>query len=115
MKSLTAQMLLGTLLLIPASMFAQTTYTEGLIYVPNAISMFGIGGIDDANQIVGGFEDVHGGYHGWLLSAGTYAQMDLTGLDYVFPLGINSSKGIVGHGVMSGTSEGYMNGSRNPK
>ena len=94
MKTLTAQLILGAIILVPASMFAQ--YTEGTINIPGATFLPIPYGIDANNQITGTFADSNG-THGFLLSQGVVLQIDQPGAAGTWMMGIDSVKGIVGY------------------
>jgi probable HAF family extracellular repeat protein len=93
MKTLIAGFVLGAACLVPASMFAQTAYTEGLV---TGIPLPQATGIDDNDQVVGYFEDNQGYGHGFLLSGGVLTQIDQPGANLTAALAINSVKGIAG-------------------
>jgi hypothetical protein len=102
MKTLTAQLTLGAIMLVPASMFAQ--YTEGTINIPGATVLPTPYGIDAKDQIAGTFADSNG-THGFLLSQGVLVQIDQPGAAGTWMMGIDSVKGIVGYET---TLTGYL-------
>src|ERR1039457_7581614 len=94
MKTLTAQLILGAIMLVPASMFAQ--YTEGTINIPGATTPPTAYGIDANDQVTGWFGD-NLGIHSFLLSQGVLVQIDQPGAVGTWMMGIDSVKGIVGY------------------
>jgi len=98
MKTLIAQLILGTALLVPAPILAQA-YSEGEINITGATQAYGYG-IDDDDQVVGTYAfDGSPSNRGFVLSQGVVAQMDWPNAMYSVPLGINSVTGIVGFDV----------------
>jgi hypothetical protein len=64
-------------------------------------------GIDDADQIVGMYED--GTTHGFLLSGNMYTRLDIPGSDFVKAYGINDASQIVGEYTLpDGTYHGFL-------
>jgi hypothetical protein len=110
MKTLTAQVMLGAIALVPASMFAQ--YTEGVINVAGATSRPIPTGIDAKDQVVGTFGD-NNGAHGFLLSQGVLSQIDQAGATGTWMSGIDSVKGLVGYESTTFGTYGLADGGAN--
>jgi len=91
MKTFIAQLILGAVLLIPASAFAQTAYTEGWVNLSGSPQAYGI---DDDDQVAGFFYNPD--LHGFVLSNGVLGQIDQPGAYETVVSGIDSKAGIVG-------------------
>ncbi len=113
MKPTTLRNVLRTaLLLVPASVFAQTSYTAGVINIPNAsLGLTQANGIDANNQVVGTFQDVNG-EHGFLLSGGVLTSIDEAGTNSTSATAIDSTRGIVGETYFRNTFYSYKDGNR---
>jgi len=94
MKTFTVQIMLAAAMLIPAALPAQT-YTEGYINLPGFLPQ--AYGIDSNDQIVGYFYDNQNVSHGFVLSQGVMAQIDVPGAVNTTAYGIDSVAGIVGY------------------
>jgi hypothetical protein len=70
-------------------------YTPITVSFPGSYNTFAVG-INDNSQIVGAYDDVNGGNHGFLLSGDTFISIDVPGSNYTAPAGINNQGQIVG-------------------
>jgi hypothetical protein len=114
MKTLSA-LILGTSLLIPAGMFAQTAYTEGPVNIPGSF-MPQAYGIDDDDQVAGFYYDSQGYPHGFVLTLGVIGQIDQPGALNSTAFGIHSTAGIVGTwSNTQGTEYGLLDAGRHIK
>jgi probable HAF family extracellular repeat protein len=82
-------------MLMPAALPAQTTYTEGFVNLPGFLPQ--AYGIDSNDQIVGFFYDNQNVSHGFVLSQGVIAQIDVPGAVNTTAYGIDSVAGIAGY------------------
>jgi hypothetical protein len=108
MKTLTLQLILGAALIVPA-VFAQA-YSPGLVSIPGVVPQ--AFGIDDDDQVVGYFYS-QSVSHGFVLSAGVVAQIDVPESAGTRAYGINSKTGIAGSSEsMIFTSGGMVDAGR---
>jgi uncharacterized membrane protein len=85
-----------------------SAFTFTTIDVPGATLTNAIG-INAHGQIVGGFADAGGAFHGFLLDGGTFTTIDVPGATFTAAFGINNRGQISGFYVdVSGTEHGFL-------